>query len=1484
MLLFAVFSSLFVLISTQITCHSDCAPYKCHGPTARNCNECGKNMALVGDRCKCTPGWFDDSSGRCKLYVPYCLSVYWDGTSSTWKCTQCETTRDVLNADGTCTRDMVTPFFIRKEAGAYTGSTTNKNDVDYFFNKRCKTLDTLGKCAECYPNAVLNTTTGACDIFNPKCAVLDPLNPNKCLTGVGGFYPNKTTGQLANCFYSCKTCTAPGAYDCLSCLNNFYFEKQPNGDTGTCKACSTSCVSCYGPTNLDCTKVLRGQYVEREDQSTLNQVKPCATNCDYCESGTNCTHCGGLKTSLNGACTAITNSLGGCKHQYNTTSSNAKCLKWNNNYLTDASLSKFVTNTPYYLNWNNCLKINQAPIDRISFDCQVCYSASSTIYDSGFCRTVSTTPVLNCEVLEIYSTTNTFCLRCQKDFILGLDNLCHSNVTYACDGVSVDGSAYTTLNFWKPVNSEGETNLYQVCSRCSTGCISCFQEGYGTICSACDEANGFILYKGFCSSSRCNSNAPGDPEPILSFNKQCDLAISGTLPSECSTDCMLFDLNLCQAENSCQRKIFELISKAENTAVLSIRAEYMDYLDFDLLSDAIVDTSDTSNTKQVFCKMIFPTITDQLTKCFFHNTSADSEETKNITILATTQTMNYLSTLVTIPINTNLIIPKRRFLDVASYQIYSIVDVSVATNHIKNTVVITSSSYANLIDDYGLEFEILESIRNVTYFKWALTSCLVGGIPDQTRMDDINNELSAANSSKISSSQLVDQLFITVQVIVNFSATSSEITTGTIYFANSNNYMKLLGNKSRIFKPSQQMNLIFEFLGLMFDPTKVYVKENGFNLQLDSDFYLSRFYEASRKVIVRYIPQTNNKLTLTVGYNEVGVTDLPETIFLLNSPGVDLINLKFPRELGKNQNLKFWCSVGSDYQYQIFAFRSQNSLQIFSTSLETSNFDNTVNHNLLNADPQRVPDNNEEVLLLVRFVSSEFDVMYSTSLIARGYDVNLETNTLVGTTYRDGSNLQISTKDLSVGVHLQNNISGVVLSDGYTATTTLDQNILSLMGNTETQTLSQSNVVNAGNKLVIQPSNAPANQISTEFAYYYKDPKGYLHNGKCYLKMFNPPKVSLEIKNLISNASQILLFEINVVSSAVYNKFLTYDISQYKFIDRLHYGKPDITSVYFPSVDPYHWISIEKTLLSFTTSSKPWIDVLIYDFNSIFSSVNSVVLEPDPSVTLTQLPVSTYITSVTDKLTAASNGDELLRELNMVSFVCNHAYLACKYDNNCLDQDLPVRNLRGTLWQHFSNFWSTVSDKDGWQDWTSSVLKNSFINAVTLGAGGMDDSTIDSIDQELTREVNSLISRVSASTAGLSRIAYKIPENMKPILQVTYHNLELLLSAFSHSLRLFGYFYSGLSTPEAYQTKLNQVYVQTIAINEMKLLRYTMTSDTTVFENELLVIGGATILAPIEGKNYFFSFTDSLAVELKNLAFNVSKVSLHNFRNHTRCL
>lgn len=271
----------------------------------------------------------------------------------------------------------------------------------------------------------------------------------------------------------------------------------------------------------------------------------------------------------------------------------------------------------------------------------------------------------------------------------------------------------------------------------------------------------------------------------------------------------------------------------------------------------------------------------------------------------------------------------------------------------------------------------------------------------------------------------------------------------------------------------------------------------------------------------------------------------------------------------------------------------------------------------------------------------------------------------------------------------------------------------------------------------------------------------------------------------------------------------------------------------------------------------------------------------DLSWTPAQLPVSTYITTLNNSL-AAATGLDLMRQLNLAAYTSNQAFLACKLGGSCLVDDKPIREMREMLWLQFNTFWTSVVDKEAWQDWTTSVLKSSFLGAITMTGDGFTDSSISQIEAEMIRDVTAMTTSITSLTVGLSRTHYKIGENLKAVLKVNLQNVELLINTYSHLLRLFGVYFKGLTNITEYQAKMNDVYLKTVILNEAKLLRYTMPSDTTIFENELILLGGATLLSPLD-PTYSFNFGEALAVELKNLQFNQSLVKLFYSRIRMRC-
>jgi hypothetical protein len=373
--------------------------------------------------------------------------------------------------------------------------------------------------------------------------------------------------------------------------------------------------------------------------------------------------------------------------------------------------------------------------------------------------------------------------------------------------------------------------------------------------------------------------------------------------------------------------------------------------------------------------------------------------------------------------------------------------------------------------------------------------------------------------------------------------------------------------------------------------------------------------------------------------------------------------------------------------------------------------------------------------------------------------------------------------------------------------------------------------------------------------------------------------MSFTIIHLPAADSSSAVFELQVSSRSAYNKYVSEDPSQYQFTVRLALANSSALPLVLPEVERNSVFKLDLTPFSVLTAAyKPKIEVVAYDHQA-FTLLPQQTLTLDSSWTPAPLSVSAYIEALNNNL-AAATGSDLLRKLNLAAYTCNQAFYACKTGGSCLTDDAPIRNLRETLWNSFKGFWTTVTDKDGWQDWTTSVLKNSFISAVSLTGDSMTDATISAIDTELEREFTSLTTAVSAAIQGLPRTHFKLGENLKAIQRLTSQNLDLLISAYSHNLMLFNSFHKSLTDTTAFQTKMNNIFSRIALLNEIKLLRYTVPSATSIFENELIQIFGTTLIGPLDS-SYLFKFSGTVAVEIKGLEFDSNLVNLSNLRIST---
>ena len=122
--------------------------------------------------------------------------------------------------------------------------------------------------------------------------------------------------------------------------------------------------------------------------------------------------------------------------------------------------------------------------------------------------------------------------------------------------------------------------------------------------------------------------------------------------------------------------------------------------------------------------MVFPSISDPLTTCFYTPTQSNLNSAF-INIKASTATMAKLSDLNSIIISVTSLNPLRRFLTntVAGYSIHSEIFVNISKSFIKQVVSVISPNRANSSSDFTLLYKITEKIGDVSSALWTITEC-----------------------------------------------------------------------------------------------------------------------------------------------------------------------------------------------------------------------------------------------------------------------------------------------------------------------------------------------------------------------------------------------------------------------------------------------------------------------------------------------------------------------------------------------------------------------------------------------------------------------------------------------------------------------------------------------------------------------------------------------------------------------------------------
>jgi hypothetical protein len=1445
------------------TCHSDCAPTKCHGPFKRNCNECAANMELVYDSCQCKTGYFD-YQGRCDLYLPYCAEMTVVGGVPA--CTKCDSLRDTL-ANGACSRDLTKAFFLRLNS-VYTGSENNKADANFFYTGYCKSLDATGKCLECPPERVLNTVTKKCDLpllpsfpneqpyTRGRCIRFKP--DNNCSVPLPFFY---LTGinNVNRCSLKCRSCSGPSIHECLSCSDrSTYFEPLPNRETGYCKPCNSyECGSCTGPGPQDCTLPRDTfMYLDQTPGPTQNTVFSCAAGCDVCVNSTYCLQCANMKINMNGVCSSTNNTIANCHYQFNNANGTPKCTKYKDNFLMGTDGLKYAgTGVTLVIPNQRCLTQDLDVPDKLTSQCKTCSSRDQNFFlGAGFCRIYHGTDISqNCQSFASLNENQKVCVNCDSDMYLVINGTGMGQCDLDCS------SAPGTVPFYF---DQG----FRTCVTCYPGCTDCYQDHSKgkLVCTTC--APGSVLVGDDCFFTACGSSTSA------TFNMHCnyDKTVNPFGTATCSQDCLnLTPGTACASNTSCIRNVFQLTSVAVNKLEFRVTSDMQAYVDFSVATSAIYLPA----TKQLFCSLIFEKITDETSICKVTYSQPNPGSTSKIEITTSTAVIASLSTQPTTTIKlSSLLISRIMLADPAVYfTVNSVIPVTIDKMHVQQVVAVSSPLAWPASQDYVPEFKMLEQFSSITSVVWKALNYTNDGTFNEGKFDDTNTALLQAPI--IPATLLADMIKIQLQVNVTLADQTHHQAEATISFSNLQQNLALIGNTFLDIEASNSLTLLFSYSSSNLDLSLIQVKNDNDILVQGSDYKLSLIPE-SKKLLLKMRSACSTRCQVRIDYSPD--IYLPVIVSLTVRSPVNQISLMTPSIIGSSQPLQFWTNVGSDFQFSVYAFSKITGILLGTSAPQASQYDNFLSTSSLSLSSVNAPEWADFYFV---FTKDSQQYTIKRAIYLQSTPTAFEKNIILGTAYRDGSTLQSSLSKLSIGTFKFGRIADPFPSPIVNTVQFVDS--LGELKSTESSLVS----TNLKNKVELSPDLTSASgkwPLLDSFSYQYTANDSSVYSWSNLIRIYNSPTFSSQATHLDQVDQSKAVFEVIVSSSAGYNKWVTQDTTQYLPQVRL----PVINALVYPiilaGVDRCFLLKLDLfPFQALDPALSPKLQVSIFDYQA-FSSYADVPLILKPGWVPAQLPVSSYITTLNSSL-AAATGTELLRQLNLAVYTCNQAYLSCKTNGSCLASDLPIRNMREMLWNQFTTYWNTVADKDAWQDWTTSVLKSSFIGALTLTGDNITDAVMTQIDAELFRETNSILSKVSTAITGLSRIAYKVGENLKAVLPVTLQNIELNINAYTHDLRLFGYFFKSQTNITSYQAKLDEIYLKVVSLNEIKLLRYTMPSDKTVFENELVLLGGATLLSPLDAE-YNISFSDILAVQLKNLQFNSTLVSSYNLRNPTRCL
>jgi hypothetical protein len=1415
-------------ILTPNPCHSDCQPFQCHGPTHRNCLSCAGNLLLKGDLCVCKPGYFS-VQGRCDVYLPYCAKM--QIVNNIVSCVQCQTQRDILDTTtGVCSRSVDVPFFYRSTAGPSSTSTENTTDSGYFYTNRCMTLDSLGKCLDCYPDSYLSATK-TCVRREQYCDEFDALD--RCSVSSDSTYiVSQSPFSVGFCFGTCRTCSATGYYKCYSCYSGYYFEPTPNQITGTCYKCHTKCRSCTGPTEFDCTVAVLGSYVERYDSATLRQVKLCQTGCVDCTSQFNCTRCSS-KISENGVCGSSLPTILKCLYQYRYPDGTSSCFKYTN-MITGTDFKSYLAPTSMSTLLSYCRYASNDYPDRISSICSTCNSPTTQQLDAGFCKSASVTMTSGCSKTLRSSSGNLICIEC-LDLALATDHTCQARCLASETTIAISTGKF--------------------CVPCPDGCNTC---EYSTtlnklVCTTCSA--GFVLYKDFCSSQTC-------PDGYVGLNKQCDPNIPDQTAT-CTPDCLRFDPTECTSLTACSRHIFSLASTSTpNQILMTVVPRYTDYVVFSLAPGIAFDSTDP-DSQLFFCSLLFPDVLDDsLASCSF------SQSQQTVTLSVSSQLMSRMAEKTGTQIHVAAVSASRRLLNTVSFSVSPDVAVAVSAAMVAKSVAITAPSQASAQTDYPLSFEVTEAGLHASQVQWTVSACVVATLADDSRCTTINSHLQTLSTSStaplsLSQSVLVPDLEMTLQLTATFADGSVQTTTKHISFSAAAVALLTLVDLTPVrFVAGTPVTLLLSYSPSAipsFDSSQVSAVFGGQTLVAGTDFTVVHFAETAR-VLLTFTPAGSGAVSeLSLNYQPSATAAVPLVIPFVQKVKVQDANFLLPSSISPGSSFSFFTSLPNSYTYEAYLFSISTKVLLASQPSQSSNYHNTF------TVPQ-FTTTEAKLVLYFRFTNANTKLIYKFELQTSSTAYTPEPNIFISTTYRDGSSLHNSDSHITIGIFKQNYITS--LPSPTTQAAVFDYT-------TMTSTTKTLDITNLQNKLSLTPPLTSLVQrpyLST-FLYQYDplspSPRQSLQS---HLSSYQPtPTPVLTLTPLTPLDSSSALFNIYSPSAvSTPNYYCQYSELQFTHSLKLHLNPTlnttsHINPVVLSNSFKYSLLAFPPFVFTANSSLYPSIEMDVYDFNA-FTTSDRVEMKPDDAWTGLQGNIADYISQQKTKR-ASLSANPLLTQLNIDTFVVNQGYVVSVLNGQNLVEYPPLNASRKELISDFRLWWDNVADKEAIQDWDNSVMKSSFLNGVSLDPKGLDNDDIEYIESELTRQVGSIFSQVKSTTNGMSRTSYNLIESLKPIKTITKTNADLLISTTTHAMRMYTNAYTRFADANALQTQLNLEHKRILGLNELKLVRYCHVSDSIVYQNEVITLGGATLTSPLSS-SYVFNFSDSTAVEIKNLQFD----------------